>query len=265
MKRRRFLQNSTAAMSIPFVLPTWVKSMFSKMDSNKLNTASDDLDKIKKLILTKQPSIWLFTGDSITHGAKHTHGYRSYPEVFQERIRYEVSTSKNIVINTGISGNTTQNILDDYAWRIDQFKPTVVSLMIGTNDCARANMNIDKFSVNLIQLIRQMRAGGSIPILHTPNVIIVADHPERKTFPSFIPVIREVAEKENVVLVDNYAYWEEEIKRTSQAAVFKKWLNDGLHPNGFGHQQIARTMFKRLDIFDENAPTCGAPYYEGKH
>ena len=38
----------------------------------------------------KQPITWLFTGDSITHVAKHTGGYRSYPELFSERIRWEL-------------------------------------------------------------------------------------------------------------------------------------------------------------------------------
>ena len=97
--------------------------------------AASDLEKLKTILKGEAPNIWLFTGDSITHGAKHTHGYRSYPEVFQERIRWEISRVRDIVINTGISGNTASNILSDFEWRVAQFKPNVVSVMIGYFDC----------------------------------------------------------------------------------------------------------------------------------
>ena len=47
----------------------------------------------------------MFTGDSITHGALHTMGWRSYPEHFAERVRWELGRMRDIVINTGISGD----------------------------------------------------------------------------------------------------------------------------------------------------------------
>jgi acyl-CoA thioesterase-1 len=42
-------------------------------------------------------------------------------------------------------------------------------------------------------------------------------------------------------------------------------LNDPLHPNQTGHQEIARLMFKELSIFDPAAASCGGKYYEGDH
>jgi lysophospholipase L1-like esterase len=216
---------------------------------------------IKELLGRKTPNIWLFTGDSITHGAKHTHGARSYPEVFAERIRWELGRGRDMVVNTGISGHTTQLILDDFEWRVAQFKPSVVSLMIGTNDCAKPQLPPDVFRSNLEQLIDRIRDTGAIPVLHTPNIIITTAAPERKRLPEYIPVMREVASKKQVVLVDNYKHWESR----EQATVFKEWLNDPLHPNGEGHRQIAQLMFRELSIFDPKAPTCGAPYYEGVH
>ena len=53
------------------------------------------------------PWCWLFYGDSITHGAAHTHGWRSFPEIFAERVRWEIHHMHDVVINTGISGNTS--------------------------------------------------------------------------------------------------------------------------------------------------------------
>src|SRR5690554_6909862 len=90
-----------------------------------------DLQILKQMLKKKEPNIWLFTGDSITHGAKHTHGHRSYPEVFQERVRWEISRVRDIVINTGISGNAAGDILSDFEWRVARFHPDAVSVMVG--------------------------------------------------------------------------------------------------------------------------------------
>lgn len=224
-----------------------------------------DLERIKALLRQQTALKWLFTGDSITAGVEHTHGYRSYPEIFSERIRWEMNRPRDVVINTAISGNVTQNILDDFSWRIEQFKPAIVSLMIGTNDCARKEMTKEIFEEKLNLLLDKIRRMDVIPILHTPNVIIKEYAPERAGLSEYVKVIQRTAEKKSIILVDNYAYWEEVIKNHLEINVFKEWLNDPLHPNGTGHQEIARLLFKKLSIFNPNDPTCGGKYYEGKH
>jgi len=50
---------------------------------------SSPLDKIKCRMSSDIPVKWLFAGDSITHGALHTWGWRDYTEHFSERIRYD--------------------------------------------------------------------------------------------------------------------------------------------------------------------------------
>ncbi|GAB3254201.1 hypothetical protein GCM10027347_14470 [Larkinella harenae] len=220
-----------------------------------------DQEQLQALLKRKEPAVWLFTGDSITHGAKHTHGFRSYPEIFAERIRWELKRVRDLVINTGISGNAIPNILSDFDWRVAQFKPAVVSLMIGTNDCARAGMTPDLFAQNLNTIVEQIRALKAVPVLHTPNPIMLEKAPDRKTLPAYIPVIRTIAEQKQVVLVDHNRHWQ----TVADVNVNREWLNDPLHPNGRGHQEIARLLFKSLSIFDPKEPTCGGPYYEGEH
>ncbi|GAA4444499.1 hypothetical protein GCM10023091_34730 [Ravibacter arvi] len=223
-----------------------------------------DLAVIKGLLAKKEPNVWLFTGDSITHGAKHTEGYRSYPEIFEERMRWELARTRDWVINTGISSQTTRMILDDFDWRIAKFNPSVVSIMIGTNDCAKADLPVPVYEQNLKTFVDKVRALGAVPVLHTPNPIILRLSDERKTLPEYIPAIRRVAEGLQTILVDNYAYWEDRQKRYFND-VYRQWLNDRLHPNFRGHQQIARLMFRVLGIFDPEHPTCNGEYYEGEH
>jgi len=225
-----------------------------------------DKERIKEIVAGKEPAIWVCTGDSITAGVKHTQGYRSYPEVFAERVRYELGRSRDVVINTAISGNSSQNIINDIDWRVRQFRPNVVSLMIGTNDCeASRKVSLNKFEENLEFLIQEVRKLGAVPILHTPNVIIETHAPERDALPKYVNVIKKVAQNRKTILVDHWLHWQQSIEQQSQAKIFKEWLNDPLHPNGRGHQEIARLLFKELSIFNPADPTCGGAYYEGRH
>lgn len=223
-----------------------------------------DLQFLKSSMANKSPLIWLFTGDSITQGAKHTHGWRSYPEVFAERIRWELGRSRDVIINTAVSGNTTADLLADWEWRIGHFKPQVVSVMMGTNDCAISkNIDLADYKNNLSTIVRRVREVGAIPVLHMPTPIVVDKAPERSRLPAYVGAALEVAEQSGVILVDHWTYWQEKIRQKSQSHVFSNWLNDPLHPNGVGHLEMARLLFKCIQIFDEHAATCGAPYYQG--
>jgi lysophospholipase L1-like esterase len=225
-----------------------------------------DLLSISKLLKDKAPVKWVFAGDSITQGAKHTHGERSYPEIFTERVRFELGRSRDIIVNSAISGNASKHILADFDWRIGQFKPQVVSLMIGTNDAAASRTTtVEQFEQNLGQLVDQIRGLGAIPIFHTPNIIIAEKASERSRLPEYVAVIQRVASEKKVVLVDNWAYWQKMLLEQPAGSIHQKWLNDPLHPNGTGHQEIARLLFKKLSIYDPKEPTCGGVYYEGEH
>jgi lysophospholipase L1-like esterase len=227
-----------------------------------------DPAKIKSIFDNKIPSVWVFTGNSITQGAKHTHGQRSYPEIFAERTRWEMGRTSDVIINTAISGNTSRNILDGFDQRVIRFHPNVVVLMIGTNDAAiKNNISINLFESNLMQIIKKIREIDAVPVLLTPSLIIADKAPERKDLEmeKYVIKIREVAEKNNVILVDNWSIWSNELQEKYHGAVYRELLNDPLHPNGHGHKEIAIALFKALSIFDINTPTCGGKYYEGEH
>ncbi len=225
-----------------------------------------DKESIKTLLEAESPLTWVFTGNSITQGAKHTHGLRPYAEIFSERIRWEMVRSRDYVINTAISGNTLKNILDDFNHRVAQFEPQVVFCMIGTNDAAANNQtSIAQYAERLVSFITQVRGIGAIPVLLTPTPIVAYLAPERATLWSYVAKMKEVANSQQVILVDNWGIWEQELNQKYSGGIFRELLNDPLHPNGIGHKEIAISLFKALDIFDPAQPTGGAPYYEGQH
>src|SRR6266511_979426 len=112
--------------------------------------AGTGLAGIKQFLAGKKALTWVFTGDSITHGALHTLGWRSYPEHFAERVRWELRRMRDVVINTGISGDRTGGLLADLDWRVLRFKPDVVSVMFGMNDCSLGMAGREMFRKNLV-------------------------------------------------------------------------------------------------------------------
>jgi lysophospholipase L1-like esterase len=226
----------------------------------------DDKSRIEEIFADKSVHVWLFAGNSITQGAKHTHGMKSYPEIFAERVRWEMGRLSDIVINTAISGQTSLNILNDFEQRIARFHPDVVFLMVGTNDAAvKNNITVSQFEDNVQQLIDKIRMLHAVPVLLTPNPIITEKASERQSLVSYVVKVREIAKKNNLILVDNWRVWYSDLPDKYSGGIFKELLNDPLHPNGQGHKEIAFALFRELSIFDVIYPTCGGEYYEGEH
>jgi acyl-CoA thioesterase I len=247
-------------MTTAAIFPGFPAATMADADARELTVHSfseqGDLEKITQMLKNRSPLKWVFAGDSITQGAKHTLGYRSYPEIFAERVRWEMGRVRDIVINTGVSGNTSKDIVNDYQWRIGQFNPAVVSVMIGTNDASvKKEINLQAFHQNNIQLVRMIRQGGAIPVIQTPNIIDTEKAAGRERLNDYVAVSRSVARSEQVILVDHFAYWAAQLTETGSDMVYGKWMNDELHPNGKGHLKIAQQMFKKLMILDSNTFT----------
>jgi len=209
---------------------------------------------IKELLARKEPVTWVFTGDSITHGAMHTRGWRSYPELFAERVRWELKRMRDIVVNTGVSGDRTQGLLPDLDWRVLHLRPDVVSVMLGMNDSSYGPVGRDLFRKELTAIVTKVMAAGAIPILNTPNTVYAKNAPTQTDLAAYAQVVRDVSLGTRAVLVDHYADWE---KTKPDQESLLKWLDDqSIHPGVYGHRELARQIFRELGIFDEDSPTC---------
>jgi len=211
------------------------------------------MTEIKQLLKGKDPIKWLFYGDSITHGARHTFGERDYTEHFSERVRTEMGRPWDVVIKTAISGNTTRQLVDEFDWRVEQFKPHVVFLMIGMNDCADKNdVTPEVFEKNLHELVDRIEAFGGRVVMQTTCPIIPNTAPEREPyFDEFMEKNRLVANGRNLPLIDHTAHWQANIDKHFF------WMNNAFHPNGHGHLAFAHLLFRELDIWDDQSAVCG--------
>ncbi len=209
---------------------------------------------IKELLARKEPVAWVFTGDDITQGAVHTKGFRSYPEHFAERVRWELKRMRDLVINSGVSGEKADGLLADLDWRVLHLKPDVVSIMLGTNDCTLGPVGHALFRKNLTALVSKVMGAGAIVILNTPSTVYLKNVATGVHLAAYAQIVRDVALGTRAVLVDHYAFWE--TTKPDQEQLLK-WLDDAkLHPGVFGHRALARQIFATLEISDETSPTC---------
>jgi lysophospholipase L1-like esterase len=213
-----------------------------------------DRDRIAALLADKESRVkWLFTGDSITHGALHTFGYRDYPEHFDERVRYELRRPLDYVLKTGTNGWRITNIKAELQWNVLQFSPNVVSLNFGMNDCTAGMSNLERFRADYLHVVRTIRdQTNAALILHTPNAIEASAVGRAETLPAYAQAVREIAGEVGAVLVDHFAYWESNRER----GAVTYWLSDPIHPNEYGHRVIAHTLLRELGLWDETSAVC---------
>lgn len=215
------------------------------------STAADDLRRLAAALRDPAPLNWILTGDSITHGLVHTQGGRSYPEHLHELIRGELERVRDVVLNTAISGNRIVDLLDDWDRRVASWQPDVVTLMIGTNDASdggpREVITADDYAASLRDFVDRVRALGAVPVLQTPPAIDVRNAPERARIGAFADAVRQVADSEDVILIDQYARFAE----LGAGSVPWGLMNDPFHPNTEGHAALALELARGLGIRPE--------------
>lgn len=212
------------------------------------------MEAIHRLLARETPVKWLFTGDSITHGAAHTIGWRDYSELFSERLRYEMGRSRDVVIKTGISGWTIERIANDLEWNVLQFQPDCVSIMIGMNDCVQGDAGLDSFRKTYLRTIERIRQEtGAAILLHTPNWTLATGGDERdRNLPAYMEAVLQVASGAGVPVVDHFSEW----VAAEPSGAMHHWIAHGCHPNEYGHRVMAHAIFRALGIWDDASWTC---------
>lgn len=221
------------------------------------------MERIKELLKSDAPIKWVFAGDSITHGAYHTMGYRDYVQIFEECIRYERWRIKDAVIRTAVSGWITGILLENIDWNVLQYDPDVVSIMIGMNDAcgvdeADCKKRVADFYGNYNKILDVIaeRTHAQV-ILHTPNPVIPGlDALREPNLPGLVEQIKQLGQERNIPVVDHFAEWTR-AREENPGRTFT-WMNDTIHPGAQGHRAFARLLLKELDLWNEDTTCCGS-------
>ncbi len=100
-------------------------------------------------------------GDSITAGFAVRRGF---PSFWRERLQQKFPEAKVEMINSGISGDTSQDGLARLDWAVLSYEPDLITINFGIND-AVLDISLDEFKTNLIKMIRRIRSGPGSEIL----------------------------------------------------------------------------------------------------
>jgi len=225
------------------------------MDFTADEYARRDTDRLKQ-ILTGPPITWVFLGDSITQGVTHTHGFRSYVEHFAERVRGELGRRGDAVINSGVSGTTSDDLLPEFHWRAGRFAPDVVFVMFGTNDILGGENGVRGFRYRLDQIVQRSRDVGATVVLQTPPPVLAEGERRPDLITTYSAAVRQVASDLGVLVVDHAAHWAQAADDAGAEVAPDGWLDDTFHPGARGHHEMMLTLLRALGIEDPSSPVC---------
>ena len=176
-------------------------------------------------------SNYLFLGDSITE--------------YYDLGKYFIDLP---VVNSGISGDTTDDILSNMKERVYDYNPSKIFLLIGTND-----LEIDKSVDEVVDDIKEIVKGIKdnrpkaeiyIESVYPVNSDINEDLVDKRENEDIIAIneeLEEYAEEENLTYIDIY-----NLLVTEDGVLNTEYTKDGLHLNDKGYDVVTKTLEKYL-------------------
>jgi len=199
-------------------------------------------------------------GDSVTKGVRRDGSVladQTFVALLERELQKTYPDAR--VINSGIGGNTSTQMLARLDQDVLSHHPQVTLVMTGLNDAEYIDpgaiprdtprVSLDVFADQLRQIIRRVRDGGGRVLLLTPNPMTgkypyaslgyYKGHEINSALESYAASVRSVALETHTDLVDVYAAW-------IHMPNYDRFLPDGVHPNREGHRRIAELILPRL-------------------
>lgn len=145
-----------------------------------------------------------------------------------------VDSSQNItVINAGISGTTSNDLLKEYEQNWINLHPRITIINLSSNDFDYG-IEEEVFQKNLETFIELNQSQGIKTVL-----MIEARSKEIENSNEFQKVVKKVAEQNQVILIDSNQY----LNSKNESGIL--WW-DFIHPTDYGHYLIAEFLLKEL-------------------
>lgn len=112
-------------------------------------------------------TVIVMLGDSITEPNYHVRGHMNYAGLLHERLLEKFGRCL-LAVNAGVSGNTTEDLMNRLERDVLRFSPDLVTIMIGINDCGAA-LSLQQYAANLECLIRSINGQGAEVLLMTQH------------------------------------------------------------------------------------------------
>ncbi len=164
------------------------------------------------------------------------------------------------VTNSGISGNTSRDLLNRYQRDVIDLNPQWVSICIGINDVWRQfdrpaipdhQVLLDEYEANVEQMLLGVKNIAKGIFLMTPYYMeINKEDPMRKRMDDYANVCRKLAQKYDCILIDLQEMFDQYFKYKHSCYI--AW--DRVHPNQIGATLIAREFLKKCGFEYSHIP-----------
>lgn len=165
----------------------------------------------------------------------------------------------HITINSGVSGETSAQILARFADDVELFKPHLVFITCGGNDANPKNgVTMAQTRANLREMIARCRAlPDCTPVLQTYysadiDGLLADAKPDNHeaaiaaNFPQAMQAVRDVAAETECALIDHLARWEP--LRKNDLTAYRALMHDRMHMSSLGHTVFALDVLRRLGV-----------------
>ena len=155
------------------------------------------------------------------------------------------------IVNSGIAGYKTTDILDNLEDMVYKFNPTSVFILIGTNDLMKESSEEKEKEVenNIKQMtekIQKNRKNAKIyiqsiyPVNKDINASVVRER-DNDSIKKINENIKDYCKKNDYTYIDLYSELDDEDGNFS-----KDYTEDGLHPNDLGYAKISQILAKEI-------------------
>ncbi|MCG9792855.1 SGNH/GDSL hydrolase family protein [Flavobacterium algicola] len=170
------------------------------------------------------------------------------------------------VLNSGVSGNATTNLLGRLETDVIQQKPDLVVMMIGTNDMLNSKkmLTYKEYENNLVKIIQRIKdTGAKVVLMSSPPVdsIYLFERHDRKLFKetpnvkmdSVRKIQQRLAQKMQLHSINLYQkFVDMNLPKHDEDLFFKSIINskarDGVHLTSLGYHFIGQTVFQYLNV-----------------
>ena len=163
----------------------------------------------------------------------------------QQRIR---------VVNMGVSGNQTRDVIARWKTDVEDQHPDWLSILIGVNDVWRIydtplmtelHVTVGEYEANMRWMLDRIRSRVKGLVLMTPYVINPDQtDPMRRTMDEFGAVCRSLAGEYDCQFVDLQAEFDDACRHLPPTYI--SW--DRIHPTFMGHCLIARAFLRAVEV-----------------
>ena len=196
----------------------------------------------------------LFTGDSITDMCRRTDPSGFLGAGYVRRIAEMSATAEPRlnVINTGVGGDRTTDLLPRWEADVIERRPDVLTVLIGVNDMWRRYdsdmpVSTEEFRANYSSLLDRARTELDLRELVIMDPFVVPVNAEQsgwyaEDLEAKIVVAQELASRFDAIHIPLHEIFTERAAIEGPESV----IDDGVHPSAGGHELIAQVWWSTV-------------------